>query len=301
VTDSGWFADPGGKVNTYRWWNGEAWTRWLSADPGALDPGAEPGLQPATSTAPDSPPSGSAEAATPRAPGDRAVRLPTAAAIVAGALLLMVVAVGATVSFTADRPLTGPPAAPPPPTPFSAKIGYDPVSRKVSFEEMQFVAPGRPFTCDTKPAEVAGIFTSAFGCFAVVHRNYDKSGSNWATAVAMGALDEPLQAGGDVGTIASRTFNKLLPPNYGTTTYRVQKRKIQPLTDIAPAGRAVQLSAEVHVSKAGLASTYDRVVLIVVRLESGRHVAWYALRANDSPRDVVAAFEASAGTITARK
>jgi hypothetical protein len=35
VTVSGWFADPGGKVNTFRWWDGEAWTRWLSADPSA--------------------------------------------------------------------------------------------------------------------------------------------------------------------------------------------------------------------------------------------------------------------------
>jgi hypothetical protein len=302
VTVSGWFADPGGKVNTFRWWNGEAWTRWLSADPTAPDPGTEP--QP---TEPEATPADAASGRTdsldlaalpPPNPADRVVRLPAAVAIVVAVLLLTVIAVGAVVSITADRPLTGPAVDPPPPTQAGALISYDQVTGKVSFEEMQFIAPRRPFFCD-QPRVQGGRFTSVFVCNAVVHHNYDKKNSNWTSAVVMGPLGDSLQAGGDLATITSQTFTAIVRQSYGTDA-AVRKRKTEQLTDVAPAGRALLLTAEVLVSKPGLRTKYDRVVLAVVRLSSGQHVAWYALRPSDSPKDVVQALQDCANTITAR-
>jgi len=205
------------------------------------------------------------------------------------------------VSLTADRPLTGPPVEPPPPTPARTKITYDSVTRRVSFEEMQFVAPSAPFTCDPKPGEVPGIFASAFTCNALVHGNYDKKNSDWVTEISMGNLEDRLQESGDLANIASKTFAAILTQSYTTTKATVKKRKIQHLTRVAPDGRAVLLSAEVHVSKPGLATKYDRAILALFQLESGQHVAWYALRANDSPKDVVQALEDSADTVEAQK
>ena len=304
MTVSGWFTDPGGKVSTFRWWNGEAWTRWLSADPHAADPGPEPqppGLTgaPAAENATSTEPLDLA-ALPPPNPADRVVKLPAAVAIVATVVLLTLIAVGAIVSLTADRPLTGPPVAPPGPTQAPPTIAYDPATRKVSFEEMRFIAPGQPFTCDPEPGKLLGIFTSVFSCSARVHGNYDKKGANWVTVVAMGQLDDKLETGGDLPTIASRTFTELLTPAYGMVKATVKKQKIQWLKGIAPDGHAVLLSADVHVSTPGLATQYDRVVLVVVKLQSGQHLAWYAMRANDSKADVRKALQASADTLTAR-
>jgi Protein of unknown function (DUF2510) len=304
VTDSGWFADPGGKVNTFRWWNGEAWTRWLSADPTAHDPGpdsspAEGGPAPADSEtmateAPD------LAAFAPPNPADRVVPLSTAAALVAGVVLLLIIAVGGIVSLTADRPLSGPPVNPPPRTRTPLKVSYDSATRKVSFEEMQFVAPGRPFFCGLGPREVPGTFTSAFGCAAPVHRNYDKLGNDWVAAVTMGHLDDRLRQSGDLPKAASRTFAALLPADYGMTKYTVKQQRIQNLTGVAPPGKGVLLSAQVHLAEPGLATKYDHVVLVVVELQSGEQLAWYAARPNDSPKDVTEALQSSANTLTAR-
>jgi hypothetical protein len=302
MTDSGWFADPGGKVNTFRWWDGTAWTRWLSADPTASGPGVEssPPEPQSTPAVVDPVRAGTLDLADlpPPDPADRVVRLPAAAAIVVAVLLLTVVAVGAIVSLTADRPLTGPPVDPPPPTQAPSTMSYDPGTRKVSFEEMQFIAPSSPFVC-AEPRKESGTFTWEFGCTADVHRNYQKNAS-WVTAEGMGSLDDRLQASGDLATIASRTFAALLAPNYSSVKASVKKRKIQRLTGVAPEGRAVLLSANVHFSKPGLATKYDRVVLVVVKLQSGQHMAWYAMRANDSPKDVAKALEDSTKTVTAR-
>jgi Protein of unknown function (DUF2510) len=303
VTVSGWFADPGGKVNTFRWWNGESWTRWLSADPTAPDPGAEPKpTEPAPAPGVAEPVTADSvdlAALPPPNPADRVVRLPAASAIVAAVVLLTLIAAGAIVSLTADRPLTGPPVDPPPPTSLTAEIAYDPATRKVSFQEMQFTAPAAPFSCRSSPREVPGIFTSWLACSAVVHRNYDRKGGDWVSAVGMGLPDDRLRTSGDLKSIAAQTFRTLLAQSYSTKV-TVKKQKTEQLADVAPDGKALLVSAEAHLSVPNLPTKYDRVVLVVAELESGQHVAWYGLRANDSPKDVVQELQDSASTLTAR-
>jgi hypothetical protein len=233
-------------------------------------------------------------------PADRLVSLSTAAALVAGVVILLIIAVGAIVSLTADRPLSGPPVDPPPRTRTPLKVSYDSATRKVSFEEMQFVAPGRPFFCDLGPREVPGTFSSAFGCTAPVHRNFDNKDHDWVAAVTMGHLDDRLRQTGDLPKAASRMFAALLPADYGTARYTVKQQKIQNLTGVAPPGKGVLLSAQVHLSEPGLPTKYDHVVLVVVELQSGEQVAWYAARPNDSPKDVTGALQSSADSLTAR-
>jgi hypothetical protein len=303
VTVSGWFADPGGKVNTFRWWDGEAWTRWLSADPSAPDPGPEP--QPIETTpkpaVADPVPADPLDLAAlpPPDPADRVVRLPAAVAIVVAVVLLTVIAVGAIVSITADRPLTGPAVNPPPPTQVPAEIAYDPATRKVSFEEMQFIAPAAPFSCDPKARQVPNAFASAFTCTALVHRNYDKKNSNWSAVVSLGHLDDRLRAGGDLTSIARSTFGAIVGRNYPAKV-TIKKAKSNPLVGVAPDGKAVLVSAELHVSVRNLPTRYDRLALAVVELKSGEHVAWYSLQPDDSPKDVVRARLNSSRTVTAR-
>jgi hypothetical protein len=332
---AGWFADPSGKINTFRWWDGQSWTRWLSADAGAPDPGPVPAVgRPATATAtadfpppdpstssgpmlaepvearhppakpsddPRPTPAEDLAAFAPPDPADRVVRLPAAAAVIVGGVLLAIIAVGAIISLTADRPLTGPAVPPPAPTEPPPAVEYDPTARTYVMEELKVVLPTAPFSCDTQPRDVPGVFPSSFGCTAPVHIDYNEEKSDWVAATGMGLVDEELKLDPDLTAIAALTFNAVVVRNYDLDEITIKKRKTERLAEIAPEGKALLVSAEIHYDYRGLASRYDRVVVAVFALESGRHAAWYALRPNDSPKDVTEALGASARTVTARK
>jgi hypothetical protein len=94
---------------------------------------------------------------------------------------------------------------------------------------------------------VPRIFTSAFACQAVVHRNYDQKDNNWAASVSLVRLDDRLRVSGDLTSIASETFGAIVGQNY-LTKVTVKKPKSNKLVDIAPDGKAVHFSAELHVS-----------------------------------------------------
>jgi hypothetical protein len=310
---AGWFADPSGKLNTFRWWDGQAWTRWLSADPAAPDPGPVPSRATASSgplhTEPaeprratvDVPPPEQGTAYAPPDPADRVVRLPAAAAIIVGGVLLAIIAVGAIISVTADRPLTGPAVPPPPPTEAPLTLTYDSVSRAVSAEELKVVLPASPFTCDAGLRIVPDLFTSALSCTAAVHTDYDEKKSDWAANSGVGVLDEQVRSVKDLREMAAQTASGLITRNYTVEDVTIKKVKNVPFPDVAPEGKARVVRAELHVSYPDLPSAYDRMSVAVFELESGEHVAWWALEPNDSPKAVAAALEASAATVTARK
>ncbi len=303
---AGWFADPSGKINTFRWWDGRAWTRWLSADPSAPDPGPVLLTEP---PAPDDPSTRSghllaepveAPCARPR-PADPAVALPAAAAILVGGVLLAIIAVGAIISLTADRPLTGPAVAPPDPTEAPLTVVYDSTTRRLSVQELQVTMPGKPFSCDIEPRTVPGAFTSAFGCTAWVHLDYNPEHDDWVAITGIGILEESLRSGPDLAAITNATFSALAEQSYDLDDVTVKKKQTERLTGVAPDGKAVLVSAEMHVADKELPTTFDRMLVAVFELESGRHAAYFAIRPDDSKKDVVEALRTSAGTVTARK
>jgi Protein of unknown function (DUF2510) len=298
---AGWFGDPSGKIGTFRWWDGRAWTRWLSTDPAAPDPGsvlvAEPPT-PASLPADDPPPDDTAYA--PPDPADRVVGLPVAAAVIIGGVLLAIIAVGAIISLTADRPLTGPAVAPPPPTEAPLAVLFDSASRAVSADELRVVLPASPFTCDPGARDVPDLFTSAISCSAPVHTDYDDK-NDWTANTGVGVLDEQVRSAKDLREMAARTGSGLLSRNYTVEDVTIKKVKNVPFPDVAPDGKARRVTAELHVSYPDLPSKYDRMSVAVFELESGEHVAWWALEPDDSPKAVTEALEASAATLTARK
>ena len=324
---AGWFADPSGKVDTFRWWDGQAWTRWLSADPGASDPvpvpagpSTSPGRMlaepvearsaqslaadlppPDTSSGSEPPPSeGLAEYAPPN-PSDRVVGLPAAAAVIIGGVLLAIIAVGAIISLTTDRPLTGPAVAPPTPTETQATVTYDQATRRLSIEELQVTMPGRPFTCDIEPRTEAGVFSSTFSCTGWVHSNYNDKHDDWVAVIGLGVLEERLQTGQDLDAIAKATLAALAASSYDMEKVTISKQRTEPLTAVAPAGKAVLARADMHIADKDLPTTYDRMVVVVFELESGQHAVYYVIRPNDSKDDISDALRQSADTVTARK
>lgn len=293
---AGWYADPSGKVDTYRWWNGGAWTRWLSADPAAGDPGPSPAINPPPSTEPA--PAPTAYAAPD--PADRVVRLPAAAAIILGGVLLAVIAVGVIISLTADRPLTGPAVAPPPPTEAPLVVTYDATSRAASVEELRVVLPGTPFSCDDQPGEVPGLSPSAVTCRALVHQDYDGKGSSWAAATGIALLEED-QTETDLRQLLATTASNLIRRDYDADDIEIKKAGNRPFPDVAPEGRARIVRAELHLSYRGLPTAYDTIRVALFHLESGRYAAWWAFLPNDSPPATADALEGSAASVSARK
>lgn len=297
----GWYADPTGSVETYRWWDGDGWTRWLSDDPDAGEPESDSG-QPPPAEPPAEPPAKppaepSAETSVPSGPQRPTVALPVAIALVVGVLVLAIVAIGAVVAYSADRLPSGPAVDPPAARP-SGVIAYDLQTRRATVQEMHFDAPGEPFTCHD-PTVQAGVFRSLFVCDADVHPDYDGAGTDWAATVAMGVLDDALVVAGDRGRSADRVF-EALRSTYPTDA-TVEKRKLQKLTGISPEDKAVLLSLELHYRVDGVASRYDKIVIAVVELADGDHVTWFAAKPNDAAEQVGVLMDKSASSVTARR
>jgi uncharacterized protein DUF2510 len=322
----GWFTDPSGKINTFRWWDGQAWTRWLSADPATPDPGLvpagpstssghmrvapdeatafpppDPGLVPAgpsTSSghmrvAPDE-----ATAHPPPDPADRVVGLPAAAAIIVSGILLAIIAVGAIISLTQDRPLSGPAVPPPPRSEAALAVRYDDASRAATVEELKVVLPSAPFACGS-PQELAGLFDSAVSCGVTVHADYGKDKSDWGASAGIGLLEAERDSELALRELLASAASDVLKRNYEVDDITIKKAKNRP-SAVAPAGRARVVTAELHVSYPGLPTEYDAMRVTVVRLAAGRHVVWWGLVPEDSPEAVRSAVAASAASLTAR-
>ena len=67
-----------------------------------------------------------------------------------------------------------------------------------------------------------------------------------------------------------------------------------------PAGRSASRLANVDVDVKGLDTPYDRLVVVVVRLESGRHVAFFSDFPHDGSKAALQAVTTSLNTISLR-
>jgi hypothetical protein len=305
VQELGWYADPGGKVGTFRWWDGGGWTRWLSRDATAPDPGPEPATDrdPPPATVPTldwGAPTGdpvSADHLDHQEPVP-ARRPRVVAGSILAAALLAVIAGGAVVSLAQDRMPSGPAVAPP--AAEAATVRYDPDLIRVELEEMTYSPPGEPFSCEATATERYPTFASRHSCFAFVHENYDATGNDWVSTVSLGVAADPLVSPGDLDATAEAVFDSIVKQDYVGDLFTLKKRDKEPL-DIGAPGKTVLLSAEVHFSIKNLPSRYDRLVVVVSQLESGAYGVWYAARADDAPKSMRTTLTNSAATLTARK
>lgn len=284
---AGWYVDPSGSTDTFRWWDGAAWTRWLSVDATAADP--QPTINEAGSTA-----------YAPPDPADRVVRLPAAAAILVGAVLLALIAVGAIITLTADRPLTGPAAAPPPRSEPPLAITYDAATRAASVEELRVVLPAEPFTCDGRSRQLPSVFDAAVTCLATVHPDYDDQ-RDWSASAGLGLLPEQPRTETELRERLATSAEAVLRNYYNLDDVTLKKAKNRPFPDVAPPGRARVVTAELHVSYQGLPTEFDAIRIAIFHLASGRYAVWWGLLPDDSPAPVRRALDAAAGSITARK
>lgn len=299
--EPGWHADPAATAGSYRWWDGRAWTRWLSHDQGAPAPEpAVPGHAPAdhapavADAADDSPP----EPAAAPLPAEPLVRLPVAVAVVVGVSLVAVVAVGAVVSASAQGVPSGPAAAPPPRSATRA-ISYDPSTRAASVGRLRLTLAGSPYVCDTSAGAAPPSFETAVVCNAPVHPDYDGRHHDWTATSVVGVVPAALVTAGDLEATGRKVFGSVRGQFFSRETTKVTRLTAQP-ADLGPGGQAMVVSGEVHYDVPHVASRYDRLLVVVVALADGTHAVVVSSRPDDSGAGVQRTLQASLDSLTTR-
>jgi hypothetical protein len=293
--EAGWHADPAGTAGTYRWWDGQAWTRWLSHDQGAPAPDAAeaPSAEPAVLAQP-----AAAPASAPEAPAEQPVRLPVAIAVVVAALVVAVVAVGGVVAASAERLPSGPALAPPARS-SSGAVGYNRGTRAVAIGQLKVTLPGSPYLCDSSVGSAPPTFASGVACSAAVHENYDTQGNDWAATVVVGVLPPAFVDAADLKATATKAFGSARGQFFSGDKTTVTEATAEP-TELGAGTRAMVVSGEVHYRVPHVASRYDRMLVLVVALPDGTHVVVASSRPDDSGAAMKRALQASLDTITVK-
>lgn len=293
--EAGWHADPAGTAATYRWWDGQAWTRWLARDQQAPAPDTTTAA-PAEPALPDEPVA--APASVPEHSAEPPVRLPVAIAVVVGALLVALVAVAGVAAASAERLPSGPALAPPTRS-SSGAVGYNRGTRAVAIGQLKVTLAGSPYVCDSSVGSALPTFASGVACSAPVHSNYDAQGHDWTATVVVGAVPTALVDPDDLKATATRAFGSARGQFFSGDATSVTKLTAQP-TELGSGTRAMVVSGEVHYRVAHVASRYDRLLVLVVALPDGTHVVVASSRPDDSGATVKQALQASLDTITVK-
>jgi hypothetical protein len=269
----GWYPDPAGDDELFRWWDGGAWTSATSGVPlpsgpvglGSSRPNGPPAPRPVEMRRPDPLPAHSASA----------VRVTMILA--SGFTLLVLAAVGAGLLLRRD-PGSSVPAGRGAPLPSAAAarssavplLGrLDESSRLASIGPASLTLPGAPYELSDDPLTVSG-FDAFFVADAPVHGRYDGM-HTWSAAVALAHLDP---ATGDVrgvdeaGPVVIGRLSRQMFDGYRTTVGSLSSTATS--VDGHP---GVLVTAEVRYRIAGLPSRFDRVSALVVELPDGSYVA----------------------------
>jgi len=278
----GWYPDPAGTPELYRWWDGGDWTEAISESPRAPSPRLH----------------------SPARPEDDLVRRPPSRLRSLVALLLCLALFlsatiglglaiwqdGPSVQRSARLPLAGP-AAPMATPDWVGRL--DQQTRVATIGSASMTLPAEPYWLSPDPMQTAGLD----GCFlasAPVHPGYDGRHS-WTSAVLFGRLpagapgEDLLHRGRDLVHQLTRTlFNR-----HGT---RVEKLA---MADHSVDGNAgMLLTAEVHYAVDRLPSRYDELTVVLVQLDDGSVVAAVSSVPDDSSASVTDLAEQALDSMT---
>ena len=230
---------------------------------------------------------------------ERVVRLPVAVLTILATVVVALLAVGLVVRADADRLPVGPPRDPPTAPPGASSFTVDP-DRIARFEEFSLVLAGRPYGCGDLQDAPRG-FDAIEGCSFEVHPNFDASGADWSALTGVLLVGDQL-VDPDLATTTTRVFDTLVDQLYSADDHpSVRKVSEGGVRLTVPADRYRSRLGDVAVKKKGLATPYDRLVVVVVRLESGRHVAFFSDYPHDGGKDGVQALSTSLSSISLQR
>ncbi|WP_375423164.1 DUF2510 domain-containing protein [uncultured Friedmanniella sp.] len=282
----GWYPDPAGTSELYRWWDGAGWTDAISESPRAPSP----------------------RTSLPAEAGDelarrRPSRFRAVVALVLCLALFLSATVGVGLIIWHDPPMVkrgsrqpaSTPATPAAslPTGLPDSGSLDEKTREARIGAATMRLPEAPYGLMSRPMTVAGLLDVFFIADAPVHPAYDGSDS-WSSAVLLGRLAGP-GAESDLRTRADETLQGL-----SRTFYRSRATRLDHVVvaDHAVDGHpGLQVTARVHYDIERLPSRYDELTAVLVGLDDGSVVAAVSSVPNDADSAVTTCAAASLRTL----
>ena len=281
----GWYPDPAGAPELYRWWDGGDWTEAISESPRAPSPRLHSPARP--------------EDALERRRPSRfrsAVALLVCLALFLSATIglgLVIWQDGPGVKRSGRLPLAAP-AAPVPGSPALGAVGrLDQRTRVATVGAASMTLPGEPYLLSADPMEAEGL-DLFFLASAPVHLRYDGRHS-WSAAVLLARLS-PGPADADLAVRGQQALQEL-----GRTLFPGHDTEVDPVSadDHAVDGNAgLALRARVRYDVDRLPSRYDDLSVLLVQLPDGSTVAAVSSVPDDADAAVTALAQQALETLT---
>ena len=250
----GWYPDPAGTPDLYRWWDGGGWTEAISESPRAPSPRLH----------------------SPATEDDLVRRRPSPFRTVVALLVCIALFLSATVGLglaiwgdgTGVQRGSRSPAAGAPATGLTggAAVGrLDQATRVAQVGPASMTLPDSPYRTRPDPMSVEGLLDTGFLAWAPVHPPAEGA-TPWAAAVLLGRLS-PGVGDGELsarGQAVAATLSRLL---FGSAATRVKAVEVSDHAVDNHAG--VLVTARVHYDVPGLTSRYDDLTVVLVGLDEG--------------------------------
>jgi hypothetical protein len=263
--EPGWYPDPAGATDLFRWWDGQDWTDAISES--TLAPRPPRRLPPELEC-------GDPEIAQPEGsdPPRRSLTWRSVVALIVVIALFLSATAGIGLLIWGDSsgnaarlPVSGAGAGTRPTAYGTAPIGHlDQSSRTATIGAASLVLPDTPYVLYPDPMPIDGVLDLVFWSGATVHPRYDGK-RNWSAAVLFGQVSSSLAAG-DLETAGRLTMERL------GRTYFDHAAEV---TDVSWSDHSVDqnpgllFSATMSYSVPNLPSRFDRVTALLVRLDDG--------------------------------
>jgi hypothetical protein len=327
---AGWYPDPAGRPGHYRWWDGSAWTQYLTIDPAAtppdqVDPAEVSGpagqseqtagprhaqqSDPAAVAAEDPQPAAlhrsrgvlppgyerpTRSPERPRPSSVKAALLSVGIAVVVAAIVLAIVVLGEPTAptLTPPEPVNATESVAPSAAP-TALPSFDRSSRKFEMNGLRLTLPAAPYTLTQ--LDVAALGSPGVDGDATVHKDYDGKGNSWYATVMAGQVDSNL-SGANINQTADKIMSMLVSSTFGDSKITVKNQRKSTLTKNLPRPARI-VTADLHYKVHGLHSSYDHFSLLVVKGSSGGYMAFVSSRPNDASPKIKKAIQDSINTI----
>ncbi|SDS05723.1 Protein of unknown function [Friedmanniella luteola] len=252
----GWYPDPAGTPDLYRWWDGADWTAAISESPRAPTPRLHSPARPEDDV-------------TRRRPSP----FRTVVALLVCLALFLSATVGLGLAIWGDRSgvqrgARSPGAATPAAAPASsAAVGrLDQSSRVATVGPVSMTLPDAPYRTRPDPMSIPQLLDACFLAWAPVHTR-SHGATSWAAAVLLGRLHPDVGAGGDLaarGRAVTAQLDRLL-----FRSAPVQVTGVEVADHAVDNHAGVLVTARVHYRLPDLPSRYDDVAVVLVGLEDG--------------------------------
>jgi hypothetical protein len=284
----GWYPDPAGAPGLYRWWDGDNWAQVTSDS--AQAPPPLPVLAEATFGE-----GGSSRHASP---------LRVTAVLTLGFALFVSASIGLGLvlwrdpsNTSAQRAVGGSAGLPSPGGVGTAPVGYlDERTRTATIGPASLTMPGDPYVLAPDPMKIRGVLDLLFWASAPVHIRYDGK-HDWSSVVLLGRVSEPSSPGDlrNEGAVALHRLSQAIFDQHPT-----ELKEVTGQLCMVNGQPGIRFVAEVHYAVDRLASRYDTVTALLVRLDDGSLIMAASSVPNDADPAIARQASDALRTLTIR-